>query len=1063
MIRERKAPAGPRTDFSSSAYAGLGIRDMRDGGHGENHASSLGARPRPSVQQQEDDVSASTLDHSLFAWEAGSSVASSDFLPSPSFDDMQSSIASGDDGVHAHRTVHPKPGSTTDKPRVSMDSLSISTNGSTGSGGARGALGPRPARTGSLLRRQSTSARQNSLSSNASTRSGSMDPPSAPIAVRNRRQSQHPPVSTHNATHAMNRNSRKSIGPGVVDMENPARRARPPISTSVSSNSLADLESSSSRINIPLVPSFMEGARALTVSRAAKTKSLQPASRPAQASLTLNTHTPEHLRTLGAGKQRGGNTPNSASSSSKRSSIMPGHATGLGARTISPTDTRRAKRLSMAGSLPPPHAHPPLPNTPITPRDLEVSSSEIRSSSRSPSMLPRRIATPASSRTTPEVHRKSSNQSLVGTATGQHTLRSSVATLQPHVPPGPPVSKLPTPKVRNVHSSAGDHDAEDVPPVPAIPKAYESPKEPLTEFSFSTGPSRLQTGTMHTEIASSTSTNNFWQSVPRLDPHMQDRDVEPVENALPPAKLAASFRPDIGSNRQLTSAKKNAQSDRLPPLFLMPLGTSYRAKETDLATPTSSQRVVTPPSRNYTRTPISPMTASKASFFSRKRSEDQLDLNTMMRATTSIKQLRSPSPPLPTSQSPHHTRQPISPFLSSSVPKEEASHLEFTRARTTDAFLHAWDRPTPDSESHMEPLPEPRSSRLTGPRAHKLTKPRPPTAHDTSPDEVQPPPTSTSLRRKLSLGWKRSASKASLSHNTTPNMASLESELPPPPPKHDNMPPPKLPASATARHAGTVTESPDASIITPNFLDSKRRKSSTSSLSVFTHDRTRSDSWGLSRSPKKESTPELENHKSSRPSLHKMAKRPSAMSLRSKDPWTVALDKDDMHAEEEMKKLASKKKDVEQAAREVDALTKRATSKEPHTMQQAIQNLPLNIYERGEVIDYENIYFSGVPGAKKHVGSVSSNNLNFGYDDERGDYQIVKGDHLSYRYEIVDVLGKGSFGQVVRCIDHKKGNLVAVKIIRNKKRFHAQALVEVNILKKLREWVKFSRIDCLSS
>src|SRR6185312_4400256 len=57
-----------------------------------------------------------------------------------------------------------------------------------------------------------------------------------------------------------------------------------------------------------------------------------------------------------------------------------------------------------------------------------------------------------------------------------------------------------------------------------------------------------------------------------------------------------------------------------------------------------------------------------------------------------------------------------------------------------------------------------------------------------------------------------------------------------------------------------------------------------------------------------------------------------------------------------------------------------------------------------------------------------------------------------YRYEIIDVLGKGSFGQVVRCIDHKLGVLVAVKIIRNKKRFHQQALGEVNILKKLKEW-----------
>jgi dual specificity tyrosine-phosphorylation-regulated kinase 2/3/4 len=51
------------------------------------------------------------------------------------------------------------------------------------------------------------------------------------------------------------------------------------------------------------------------------------------------------------------------------------------------------------------------------------------------------------------------------------------------------------------------------------------------------------------------------------------------------------------------------------------------------------------------------------------------------------------------------------------------------------------------------------------------------------------------------------------------------------------------------------------------------------------------------------------------------------------------------------------------------------------------------------------------------------------------------------------VLGKGSFGQVLGCRDHQTGGNVAVKIIRNKKRFHAQALVEVKILQQLVEWV----------
>jgi hypothetical protein len=78
---------------------------------------------------------------------------------------------------------------------------------------------------------------------------------------------------------------------------------------------------------------------------------------------------------------------------------------------------------------------------------------------------------------------------------------------------------------------------------------------------------------------------------------------------------------------------------------------------------------------------------------------------------------------------------------------------------------------------------------------------------------------------------------------------------------------------------------------------------------------------------------------------------------------------------------------------------------------------------------------------------------NSGFDDDIGNYVIVQGDHLAYRYEILGILGKGSFGQVCKCLDHKTGQIVAVKIIRNKQRFHAQALVEVNILQKLCQWV----------
>eukprot|EP00116_Pleurobrachia_bachei_P003380 sb/3463642/ len=73
-----------------------------------------------------------------------------------------------------------------------------------------------------------------------------------------------------------------------------------------------------------------------------------------------------------------------------------------------------------------------------------------------------------------------------------------------------------------------------------------------------------------------------------------------------------------------------------------------------------------------------------------------------------------------------------------------------------------------------------------------------------------------------------------------------------------------------------------------------------------------------------------------------------------------------------------------------------------------------------------------------------------GYDEDNGNYIKTLNDHLVYRYQILDVIGKGSFGQVVKAYDHKNGGMVAIKIIRNKKRFHHQALVEVKLLDLLR-------------
>lgn len=115
--------------------------------------------------------------------------------------------------------------------------------------------------------------------------------------------------------------------------------------------------------------------------------------------------------------------------------------------------------------------------------------------------------------------------------------------------------------------------------------------------------------------------------------------------------------------------------------------------------------------------------------------------------------------------------------------------------------------------------------------------------------------------------------------------------------------------------------------------------------------------------------------------------------------------------------------------------------------------LQLSDFERKEILDFPSVYFvSNKENKKLATRDVSTNN--YGYDDDRGDYLVINNDHLAYRYEIIDTLGKGSFGQVLHCRDHCTGESVAIKIIRNKKRFHHQALVEIKILENLRKWVR---------
>ena len=119
----------------------------------------------------------------------------------------------------------------------------------------------------------------------------------------------------------------------------------------------------------------------------------------------------------------------------------------------------------------------------------------------------------------------------------------------------------------------------------------------------------------------------------------------------------------------------------------------------------------------------------------------------------------------------------------------------------------------------------------------------------------------------------------------------------------------------------------------------------------------------------------------------------------------------------------------------------------PVRVQQIYRHI-LTPYEVQEVLAYPEIFFIGGEGAAKIPGT-DSRAPNQGFDDTNGSYLTVTHDHIVYRYEVLRVLGKGAFGQVVKAFDHKLQEYVAVKVVRNNEKFRKQAVCEVNILQHL--------------
>ncbi|KAK8846239.1 hypothetical protein M9Y10_020245 [Tritrichomonas musculus] len=99
----------------------------------------------------------------------------------------------------------------------------------------------------------------------------------------------------------------------------------------------------------------------------------------------------------------------------------------------------------------------------------------------------------------------------------------------------------------------------------------------------------------------------------------------------------------------------------------------------------------------------------------------------------------------------------------------------------------------------------------------------------------------------------------------------------------------------------------------------------------------------------------------------------------------------------------------------------------------------LTDYEESEILNYREVYYLRPEPvqSKKAITQIP----NF--------FHFVKNDHIAYRYQQLQVIGKGSFGSVFECYDHKNNEKVAIKMLRDKPKIHSQIVFELDLLKML--------------
>ncbi|XP_051917638.1 homeodomain-interacting protein kinase 2 isoform X2 [Hippocampus zosterae] len=114
-------------------------------------------------------------------------------------------------------------------------------------------------------------------------------------------------------------------------------------------------------------------------------------------------------------------------------------------------------------------------------------------------------------------------------------------------------------------------------------------------------------------------------------------------------------------------------------------------------------------------------------------------------------------------------------------------------------------------------------------------------------------------------------------------------------------------------------------------------------------------------------------------------------------------------------------------------------------------NSSVQIIEEHGPLMIQNGAASGATVAAVATAASTATSKNSGSNNE-GDYQLVQHELLcsmTNTYEVLEFLGRGTFGQVVKCWKRGTNEIVAIKILKNHPSYARQGQIEVSILARL--------------